>query len=404
MCIWLKNIIRKVFKRKLKMEPIKSVTKYLDLIKSIDIKHNVFFRGHANDAYDLKPGIYREVKNNKTLVEYEDQIFREVISKSPQEFVSKNTLESLALLQHYEAPTRVLDLTENALAALYFAVSSKRNENKRGEVIVFDIPDESVCHYNSDRVTILANLSKCDKEFTYYKGLVQIYRNKITELESKKNFKTPFGAMYPTEIFDFFNINLKKISEQFADEEKYELEKYEDNLLILKDEYESKYGTLTSSHLKDFENKFIDTLIQVLLVAVDHSISYINQQFFGKLLHNIKEDKSYFDAIIDPAHISQVFAIRPKLDNPRIVRQQGAFLIYGINEVQFPVFGDFKPIAKLDTTWVVKGLNSDRILIDKDSKRSILKELEQLGVNQSTLFPEVDKVADFVRKKYENKL
>lgn len=391
------------------MTPIRSVTEYLEIIKGIEIKHNVFYRGHANESYDLNPGIYRKVKDNKTLVEFEDQIFREVISKSPQEFVGKNTLESLALLQHYDAPTRVLDLTENALAALYFAVSSDGNKDNQGEVIVFDIPDESVCHYNSDRVTILANLSKCDKEFTYYKGLVQIYRNKITELERKKNVKTAFGSMYPTEIFDFFNINQKNIAEKFAkadnaDAEKYDLENYEDHLLILKDEYETKYEKLTSSHLVDFENKFIDSLIQVLNFAVNYSISHINQQFFGKLLHNIKEDKSYFDAIIDPEHISQVFAIRPKLDNPRIVRQQGAFLIYGIHEVQFTGFGECKPMAVLNKDWVLKGLGGERILIDKDFKPAILKELEQMGVNKSTLFPEVDKVADFVKKKYANKL
>lgn len=49
----------------------------------------MFFRGHANENYVLEPGIYRKVKGDKTLVEFEDQIFREVISKSPQEFVGK---------------------------------------------------------------------------------------------------------------------------------------------------------------------------------------------------------------------------------------------------------------------------------------------------------------------------
>lgn len=386
------------------MATITTVTEYLDLIKGVEIKHNVFFRGHSDDSYDLNPGIYRKVKNGKTLIEYEDQIFREVISYSPQEFVGKNTLETLALLQHYDAPTRVLDLTENALAALYFAVSSRNSMDKQGEVIIFDIPDESVCHYNSDRVTILANIAKCDKDFNYHPEFVPIYRNKIFELEKKKTSKSPIGYMFSGEIFDFFYENSKSVEKMFAIEDRFELENYDKNLKILIHQYNEKYEKLTHKDLTDFENQFIDFLINILYIAVDRSIANCNHKFFGKLLHNIREDKSYFDAIIDPEDISRVFAVRPKLDNPRIVKQQGAFLIYGVHPVQFTGFEDYKPIATLNKEWVIKGLSAERILIDKDSKSIILKELEQLGITQSTLFPEVDKIADFVKRKFSGKL
>ncbi|HFK5599172.1 TPA: hypothetical protein ACG0AT_003759, partial [Elizabethkingia anophelis] len=113
--------------------------------------------------------------------------------------------------------------------------------------------------------------------------------------------------------------------------------------------------------------------------------------YFGKLLHNIREDKNYFDGIIDPEHISKTFAVRPKLDNHRIIRQQGAFLIFGVNEVPFPNFSENKPMAELNKEWIIKS-EKERIIIDKDYKNSIIKELEQLGINQSVLFPEVDKV------------
>lgn len=388
------------------VEKITSVAEYLNIIKGIEIKYNVFYRGHANESYDLNPGIYRKVKDNKTLVEYEDQIFREVISKSPQEFVGKNTLETLALLQHYDAPTRVLDLTENALAALYFAVSSDRSTDKEGEVIVFDIPDESVCHYNSDRVTILSNIAKCDKEFNYNQGMVPFFRNKISEVEGKRQkFEglELFGGLYSEDISHFLYQKSETLSNQMA-EDSLSVDEFDKYFESLKSAYEAENGALDQKGQKVFNNNLIDVIQQILEVSVLKSIESCNKSFFGKLLHNIREDKSYFDAIIDPQHISQVLAVRPKLDNPRIVRQQGAFLIYGILEVQFLGFGDHKPMAALRKDWVIKGFNDDRILIDKDAKLTILKELEQLGINQSTLFPEVDKVADFVRKKYENKL
>ncbi|UZT97049.1 FRG domain-containing protein [Chryseobacterium fluminis] len=384
------------------MTTIKSVTEYLELIKGLEIKDNVFFRGHANENYVLEPGIYRKVKGDKTLVEFEDQIFREVISKSPQEFVGKTTLESLALMQHYESPTRVLDLTENSLVALFFAVN-KGNEN--GEVIIFDIPDEFVGHYNSDRVTILSNIAKCGKDFNFNFGLVPFYRNKIDELKSKKveiELTERFGSTFNQDITDFFILDTT--INEWIEAEKYELENIETFYENLKRDFEENKGGLIDVALKDFRNSFIEKLIGIYKIGVSKSIQNVNYRHFGKLLHNIREDKAYFDSIIDPYDVSKVFAVRPKLDNPRIVRQHGAFLIFGIHEVQFTGFGNFKPMADLNREWILKGIDEERILVDKDSKRSILEELEQLGINQSTLFPEVDKVADFVRKKYQDKL
>lgn len=386
------------------MKTIKSVTEYLELIKGLDIKNNVFFRGHADHSYNFNPGIYRKIKDkkNKTLINYEDQIYREVISKSPQEFLGKTTLESLALLQHYEAPTRVLDLTENSLVALYFAVN-KGTEN--GEVIIFDIPDEFVCHYNSDRVTILSNIAKCDKNFTFNSGLVSFYRGKIVELDSKlEEFNLLDSVAYTPNhsITDYFTID--STIKKWVAEQEFDLSNIEAIYENLKRNFEKSHWKLYNTDLKYFRNSFIEKLKGIYKLAVTKSIESVNYKHFGKLLHNIREDKAYFDSIIDPSDVSKVFAVRPKLDNPRIVRQQGAFLIFGINEIQFPGFGDYKPMAELNKEWILKGIGEERILIDTDSKRLILEELEQLGINQSTLFPEVDKVADFVRKKYQDKL
>jgi len=353
------------------MKTIKSVTEYLELIKRLEIKDNVFFRGHADHSYNLNPGIYREIKDkkNKTLINYEDQIYREVISKSPQDFLGKTTLESLALLQHYEAPTRVLDLTENALVALFFAVNKGEYD---GEVIVFDIPDNSVCHYNSDKVTILANLAKCGVDFNFNSGLIPFYRNKIIELTAKEeeyDLLEKLTHLSSPDITDFFIYDTT--IEEWIVKEKFELNNFEKFYDDLKQTFTEKYRELFKNDLRYFKNSFIKKLVDIYNLGVSTSIENVNYKHFKKLLHNIREDKAYFDSIIDPYDVSKVFAVRPKLNNPRIVRQHGAFLIFGIHEVQFTGFGNFKPMADLNREWILKGIDEERILVDKDSKVNI---------------------------------
>ncbi len=242
-------------------------------------------------------------------------------------------MESLALMQHYEAPTRVLDLTENALVALYFACIG--NDNFDGEIIVFDIPDDSICHYDSDRATILSNLAKCGKDFSYEGGMNKFHKQRIVFLESKRIRFTPDEVLenFDIEILDFFNENSEKI-----------VEKYEDNLygnsfnnilqFTLNDYKESK-GELSEINFKYFNNFYIEHIQNYHRRLIDKIINVTNENYFGRLLHNIREDKSYFNAIIDPDDVSKVYAVRPKLNNPRIIKQSGAFLIFGVQETLF---------------------------------------------------------------------
>ena len=119
-------------------------------------------------------------------IENEDKIYRETIAKVPYDFNGKNTIESLVLMQHYGIPTQILDLTTNPLVALYFACDDDKNKDADGEVIIFDIPEESTCYFDSDKVTILANLAKCGSDFLYRKDLLFFYEQNIKELEEKK--------------------------------------------------------------------------------------------------------------------------------------------------------------------------------------------------------------------------
>jgi len=178
------------------------------------------------------------------------------------------------------------------------------------------------------------------------------------------------------------------------------------NELISEYEQQAKNEKLSDIDKKELKNDLLREFISCFYFIIDKELEFLNGKYFGKLLHYIREDKSYFKPIINPNHIKQVYAIKPKLDNPRIVRQHGAFLIFGAKETSFysPSEREIKPIPEINQDWIVKGNETNKkIIIKSSNKASILKELDKIGINKSTLFPEIDKVADYIKEKYTTK-
>lgn len=167
-------------------------------------------------------------------------------------------------------------------------------KKKEGEVIVFKLPKNEIKFYDSDTITILANIAKQDKDFSI-------------------------------ESIDKSNV-----------------EKFNDNWVI------------------------------------------------KKLLHDIREDKSYFLPVINHEDLSKVIPVKVKLNNNRIVKQSGAFFLFGINQIK-------TKNAEIPTSWIYDKL---KLKIDGSSKAKIMTELNRLEINESTLFPEIEYQSKHVKRLY----
>jgi len=114
-----------------------------------------------------------------------------------------------------------------------------------------------------------------------------------------------------------------------------------------------------------------------------------------KLVRETQREKPYFEARVNPRDISSVVCVKPVLDNPRIIKQDGAFLLFGVD-------GEKGKPASVPDNYL---LTSDefKIVIRGSDKIKILEQLESLGITRSTIYPEIEHVAGFLKDRYGDK-
>lgn len=242
---------------------------------SID-NYQIYYRGHSNINFKEIPSIYRSDARGKLWVDREDCLCDEIMRECPHDFDGHNSaFEKLVKMQHYELPTRLLDITENPLVALYFACLPNDDSKDDGEILVYFIPKEQILNHTDS----IGEALSC-----------------ISFLPQKTLSKT--------------KINL---------------------------------------------------VIQNMQNHTSH------------LLNGIKR-----------GDLDKVVCVRARKSNPRIIRQQGAFFLFGCkNSVK-------QKISDLP-------YKSFKMEVMNSKKKLILNELERYGISEKTLFPEIDKVAHHLR-------
>jgi FRG domain len=89
-----------------------------------------WFRGHVDAGWELTPKLYRDEPPTRGMRIVEDELRQEFVMRAPSlsDERPQNSWDWYFLMQHSGAPTRLLDWTEGALIALYFAVRNKQEE------------------------------------------------------------------------------------------------------------------------------------------------------------------------------------------------------------------------------------------------------------------------------------
>ena len=125
----------------------------------------LYFRGESECGWALRPSVMRRDR----LIAAESTMLIDLISRRPQDFVeAPSALAQWVLAQHHGLPTRFLDITSNPLGALYHACEVvEATEPTDGRLHVFAAPRSLVKPFNSDTVSIIANVAKLSRDDQY---------------------------------------------------------------------------------------------------------------------------------------------------------------------------------------------------------------------------------------------
>lgn len=110
-----------------------------------------------------------------------------------------------------------------------------------------------------------------------------------------------------------------------------------------------------------------------------------------RLLHEIKLEKPAFRDELKKEDLTDVFFVLSEKKNPRIMKQDGAFIICGLFDRKK------NPINR----YRLKRENKIQIFIVKNrAKEGIMRQLNKLSINKAGLFPEIEDVAEYIKDKF----
>ena len=131
----------------------------------------------------------------------------------------------------------------------------------------------------------------------------------------------------------------------------------------------------------------IQNLAKKKLTEADVVREFNAEDVVERLHQFIRAEKPYFLSIMNPADLIMPYYVHPKMSNRRILAQSGVFIIYVINVPGRSLYYPQKIVEY-------------KIVIEVKYKARIRSELDGLGINENTLFPEIDKAANQIKARY----
>lgn len=370
--IWIED---STCKRNIKFHPIletiTSLSEYMEFLKKIHTENEnrlkskgikcgsyFFYRGQADIQFTYNPVALRKTEN----IEREHLISKEYHRQLYELFDEcKNAMEEQVHMQHYGVGSRILDLLENPLIALWAACSqgsdtSGEVNKKYGEVSVWclDRLDDKLKAFDSSTVSVIANTSKCEPSF------------------SLGHLETFYHKEHPSNIRDF--IYLKDVLR---------------SSVVVRPKY-------TNPRIK---NQWSAFLITNLNEMVDQRNQFKNK--FGISVKDFSKHILKSEEDINVKYIREGKIKIPGMKNVQSLTSWDLWFKKGLPD-EMPFVDTYDCYKYLyNHSQNPKEIRPMFAIIPGKYKESILKELEYLGITESYIFPERNKISENIKKIFE---
>jgi hypothetical protein len=327
-------------------------------LKRGDADFGLWFRGHEKLNYQLLPSILREAVEATSSHVDEVSLTRHFkATNADAAALDAPDFEWLVTMQHYLAPTRLLDWTENFLVALYFAV---RNPALDGQ------EDSAVWLLNARRLNYYASAISQRSEVLFADEPDVIARSGLCRVRNRQ---------------EWFDVCSRELKRRRVDREDYRLERMLTGIQPMK---------LARG-----------AVVRAFGVPPAPLAAYpVVQGGRSGALNVFEKDGGWATPERLAVRLAMPVAVYPYRTNRRIRSQSGVFTLHGGGFVPNPQdYAKDKaysaPIGlPVDLTTIDHCLERKRILkwlcIPKEKRAEFRQTLARIGINDAALFPELD--------------
>ena len=337
-----------------------------------------FFRGQANIAWDVYPGVFRE-----GFWATESQLINEAYLRNPTEFKKLDTdFERLAKLQHYGLPTRLLDVTSNPLVAIYFAcqpcreiIDDKLSDASDG-VVLFRRAYSKGC--NDLDVSVISHLANMEISGdltleTLFDELIEqgIYSDKIAQRCRENDYKSLIDTLQGN-YFVVSNMNNERLIRQsglFLLVGKYNIIKNDEEIgksiiqvakSSARDDFDKRVFRVPADKKNDIleELNFYNVNEGALFPELEHQMTYIKYSQGNKLT---KEPGLFSPLVFEPEERVQIVKQKTVTDD-EISQIIDSILKKSINKL---LYDDCRIAIEdsLSVDWYLRATKTSRVVL-----------------------------------------
>lgn len=355
-----------------------------DLEKEAQEPLAFFYRGHSDRKYSLEPSAYRIDKNGNSYRAVEYYLYQEMLRREPEAFNNdKSIFEQLVRMQHHGLPTRLLDLTKNALVALFFACESNRTD---GQVMFFHSALSQVLFPTNIPGPSLSGLETKLDFFNFIDVIMGIFVGYL-ENQFKQLEKLSYGC---NDFRENFRKNLKSWLDIIASEQ---CKNIEQKIYFFKDiekrllpdffaYWENNFLTCDKKPCYDKTNapQSINILLKFMVNLNEQRDSSLKLACENLKFPPSQKYNSYSEFIFD---FFKLYFIQPPNNNERVRRQHGAFFLIP------PLKGKSAMLEDIYTPVTIR--------IKRKAKERIKEQLSHMGITRAYLFPDLEEQARDIR-------